>query len=272
MRALQICGLAGCFVAAQCAVAQRPMSPERAFREAVVHKQLYLRSHSAESEAHGVWDGAALHMNAPRYRALAAFETASVELHGAEVRLHGALRMVVRSADAKLMLSADTMPMVVSVEVRGDVATALPKLRDALFFAGMTEAVQSVPEELRAWLTTGTQEKKGEAQEACDCADTSARCVGRTRLNGSPGWKMPRPAAMVDTEGTLAGDKSVSARILLQIGEDGSTTDVWLLRPDGGQYQRSVAEAALREKYVAGTCHGEPKSVWTMKEATLNRF
>lgn len=258
------------------ASAQTSADPVRAFRDAVVHKQLYLQDYSAEEEIKATWDGSTVMTPRVRYRALAAFVTTSVEATPTRLRLRGGFRLVLRDPGKHLLLDGVSLPGTITIDLRGtDAATSLLKLRDLLFFKDLAEAYRNVPAALRAYVPASNMDQKAApvapTLAPCDCADTSAACLGRNSQVNSPGIKMPHLISAPDADlPTTSLFTTQTTNVAIQVDETGHTTSAWLLKFGDAETARAVVLASAGYSFTPASCHGQPTPIIIESTHQLN--
>lgn len=263
-----------CLLRAPSAFSQTQPSAERAFRDTLVHRQLYLRDFNAEEDVHGAWDGASLQMQAPRYHAFAAFIPTAIEITQLHVRLHGTLQLAKRTSETQVLLAAETMPTTITIDVsETGPASVLPRLRSLLFYKDLSDALHGIPEPLQKQLPLYADPQRGRpaATPPCDCADVTPACAGRTRDIKSPGWKLPKVQRQEEAEMPANPSfRAYSAAVALEVDEHGSPTDVWLTSQSEADAGRPLALSATKWLYTPATCHDQPAPAILFVESFTN--
>lgn len=242
--------------------AQTAPNTERAFRDSVVQKQLYLQNFSADEEVRAVWDGTLLRLPNTKTMAFAAFVPSSVEVSATHVRLHGTLQLVKRDSGSlrRLLLDATRMPTTVYVDLHGATASAtLQQMRDLLFFKDINDALHHLPQTALSYIPPPNVEIKGPppAKPACDCGDTAAACKGLTQEPASAGWKGPVLVGSMD-EVAIGTASEQTLKFALQVESTGMVSGVWILRYAEAGAARTFSRSMGADLFKPATCHDQP--------------
>ena len=146
-----------CCLLALTAAAQ---DPGRTFHDAVVKRQLYLRSFSVDPRVRGHWDAATntLIMDTPKVHSLALFTARSVKVKGTSVEIRGHTQILARDSATHIGLLPDESDMVLQLDLRGaDMNAVLPNLFSTLFYANQAEALAALPKMYRNILPMRSQ-------------------------------------------------------------------------------------------------------------------
>jgi hypothetical protein len=167
-----------CALSAATACADSTKEAVNAFRDSVAKSQLVLRNFSGEEKVHASWSGMQLELDAPRWRTFGVVIVDSVKVKGQTLTLHCVRHVVVRDKTDKIVLYAQPDSMEIDVNLNGaEPGLILPKLRAALFYSSIDDAVAAIPNELRNVIPARVDKNLGisgtSAQTpsaACDCA------------------------------------------------------------------------------------------------------
>jgi hypothetical protein len=144
-------GVGLCVLAcAPCARGSSNHDAENALRDSLVNQQLVVRNFSGEEKVHATWNGSEVALDAPRWRTMGEVAISSVKLKGHRVIMSCSRHVIVKDNDGKLEPYAVPSKMEIDVELGdADPAVVLPRLKDALFYGSLDEALAALPKEMR---------------------------------------------------------------------------------------------------------------------------
>jgi len=239
--------------------AQTASSAETALRDSLVKNRLILRNFSGAATVHAEWTGDALRLDTPPWQAFGVLQVQGVKFKDQQVTIYGNRRMLLRDKKGKLGLGGNAEPVQIEVKLPGaGAADGLQKLKDALFFSSVNEALKSVPLQLRSAIRTEMfPETKESSKSECDCSakDTDA-CLGHP-LEGLTGVK-PVKREMPDLD-AIGGATIVGAlKFAVSVDESGHVTDVWIMDSLGQGLDDETATLYRKQLFHPATCHGRP--------------
>jgi TonB family protein len=248
------------------ATAQSVGDGERALRDAVIRKQLFLRGFSADPVVVWRWDGSTLAQQEPRVHTLGAFLGKSVKVRGDRVEIQGERHTVLRSSDTTFTLSGVTDKVRIEIDLNGaDMAGLLPKLADLIFYADQESAVAGLPSYYSASLPAPIDQKCCSKKltvdlKRCDCASPSVAVCGKERPGvGMAGMKPPTVLSSVEPEFSEEARRhkiSGSVQVGLSVDASGRGHDFWLMKPVGVGLDAKAVEAVSLYTFKPATCHG----------------
>jgi TonB family protein len=270
------------FLLALTATAQ---DPGRTFHDAIVKRQLYLRSFSVDPRVRGHWDAATntLIMETPKVHSLAVFTARSVKVKGTSVEIRGNTQILARDSATHIGLLPDESDMVIQLDLRGaDMNAVLPSLFSTLFYANQAEALAALPKMYRNILPMkvndkccGPSVKTAPRAETCDCADPNSSPCPADGGSIPKGAKPPRLTYQVDPEFSEKARQakfSGNVEVSLKVDATGATHDLWIIRAVGMDLDAKAGEAVSQYKFAPATCHGIPIPVALYIEVNFQIF
>ncbi len=238
------------------------------FRDSVVNQQFVLRNFSGEDKVHGVWTGPGVTLDAPRWHTLAELEVNSAQLERGTVVMNCSRRVLIRDSAGQIQLFPTRANIEIDVDLAGaDPEEVLAKLRDALFYPTMDDALHALPKHVSKILPGRMDFKPGEKPDltkpSCDCAadDNLACAVEHRKIDGviPPkflGGSNPRFTKEARKR-KIGGDVYVA----LSVDTTGQPQDVWIVTPVGMGLDEEAAKAVLTYKFRPAMCHEKPAAV-----------
>ena len=250
-----------------------------AFRDSLGNGQFILRNFSGEDQVRAVWKDTALQLDEPRWRTLGVLTIESVKLNGTTLNLSCKRHIVIKDKNDKTVLYADTQPVEVQIDLRGgDPTEVLPKLKDALFFPSIDNALGAIPDSMRRAVPARIDNKpaafESKPKPHCDCADKAKPDCEAVPLS-SDGMTVPRyvsgdpPKFSNEAERTKM---SGSVDVALTVDENGRPTNVWVTRPLGKGLDEAAAISVLSYVFRPATCHGKPVPVFLFVDVPFKVF
>jgi hypothetical protein len=239
--------------------AQAANPAETALRDSLAKNSFILRNFSGATTVHAEWTGDALRLDTPPWQAFGVLQVRGVKFKDQQVTIYGNRRMLLRDKQGKLGLDVNAEPVQIDVKLPGaETADGLQKLKNALFFSSVSEALKSVPLQLRrAILPETLPETKEVGKPECDCSakDTDA-CAGHP-LDGLTEVKPVKP---VMPELDAIGGASIvgTSKVAMSVDESGHVTDVWIMNSLGQALDNETATLYRGQLFHPATCHGRP--------------
>ena len=244
--------------------------PAAAFRASVLDRQLYLRDFNADDDIKARWIDGHLEVPAPSARSLAIFSADKVETRSDSIQLSGRRFIVFRRNASELGISPYGEPVHIRVDLdKTDLASLLPRLKDALFFPSGSAALAALPTRFKFSLPSCIDRKACPLEPrspdtACDCADLSANGCHATEITSTmQGVKPPKVTHEVDpsfSDKARQAKFAGSVEIGLVVDTKGESGDFWVVRSPGLALE-AKALAAIREyRFSPATCRGKPIS------------
>lgn len=230
------------------------------FSAAVVGKQFVLRDFSAEKEVRYKWVDGALQSGSVRYFTFGIVTPEKVSYSRNRVTIIGHRQTaVLDGATHKLFAAPPRDPVQVVVDAgTTDVAQVVPNLRKALFFENVTEAVDAVPQEMRASVPLRV-------------GDTPAQTAERGRQPDTPPTKVSAPVLLRAKDPAYSDEarqQGVSGIVLcgIIVSESGSVEEAWLLRPLGSGLDENALKAVRNYTFKPAEANGVAVKVFLKVE------
>jgi hypothetical protein len=140
-----------CFLSATMACAESPKDAAMALQASIGNSQLVLRNFSGEDQVRANWTGASFQLDPPRWRTMGVLVVDSVRLKGKSLTLECIRHVAIRDQADKVVLFPLPARVAVDVELGdADPAQVLPKLREALFYSSIDDALAAMPKDRKA--------------------------------------------------------------------------------------------------------------------------
>lgn len=238
-------------LAATTAVAQSPKDAEKALRDSLLKKQMFLRGYSADTTINWKWDGSKLVETDPQFLALSAVTVKTVKLNGTHLAIQGDRQILVRSEGRNAQFSAETVPVTIDIDLgSGDPAKILPDVSAAIFYSEMNSAIRDLPNAVVGLLPSPP--KPPATSDTCDCKSSSSCSdyIGYVEMKG-----IQLPA--VKTPAAPPAD-AVTVTVVPSLDEAGKLQALWLGRPLDPASDLAALQLARGYSYTPATCHDSP--------------
>lgn len=139
-----------CVLSTAVAYAESAKDAVKALQASIGNSQLVLKNFSGEDQVRANWTGTAIQLDPPRWQTMGVLVLDSVRLKGKKLTLECTRHVALRDTDDKVVLFP--LPTRVAIDVDlgdGDPAELLPKLRDALFYSSIDDALGALPKDRR---------------------------------------------------------------------------------------------------------------------------
>lgn len=242
--------LLGLALVAASAYAQNPKDAEKALRDSLVKKQLFLRGYSADATVNWKWDGSKLVETDPQYLALSAVTVKSVKLSGAHLNIQGDRQILVRTDGRNAQFAPETIPVTIDVDLgSGDAVKILPEITSTLFYSEMNSAIRDLPNSVVGLIPTPP--KPSATATECDCTH-AASCsdyIAYTEMKGVKAPSVKNPAS--------APADAVTVTVVPALDEAGKLQSLWLGRPLDPASDQTALQQAKGYTYTPAMCHAD---------------
>jgi TonB family protein len=260
--------------------AQTVKDGEKAFRDAVMKQEVYLRDFSGDKEVRWRWDGGALAPMTPMVRTLSAVMVTSVKVKGARIEVYGERHALLRKSDTEIVVVPEKEPVRVEVDLSGaDEAALLPKLAGLLFYADRQSALAGLPMAYRDVVPAKTDinccHTSRRRVKTCDCTQPEGSCDDNDDKVKLTRATAPKLKYQVDPEfSEEARRKKVSGNVKVgfEIDVTGHTKDLWIVRPMGFGLDEKAAEAVSQYVFMPATCGGKPVATQLFVDVNFQIF
>jgi TonB family protein len=250
-------------------------SAEKAFRDSLANQLLIARDFSAEPEVDYQWTAQGLEAQAPpRLRTLGSIEVGSVKVKGGRVEIRGTRQTLLSkkkdngtSGSGDLEVSEGS-PVGLVIDLGGaDPATVLPRLKEALFYANLEEAVAGIPPMYRRILgfrgerSADQPENRAGSRIGSRTGNRAGGAAQRVCPADPSSFTQPRVVHSENPEYSEEARRAkFSGNVLLglTVDEDGEATDLWIVRPAGYGLDERAAQAVRQYQFNPAMCVGEP--------------
>jgi TonB family protein len=268
MRAF-VWGWVGCFgLAAGALGAQTAKDAEKAFRQDVLKQQLYLVGFSAERKVTYAWTGNGIQAEEPALRTLAVVVPDAVSVKRDRIEIKAQRSTLSTDVNGKYALTGGG-PVMIEVQLNGsDLATVLPKLRNAIFFTKLGDAVAEIPATYKGMLPGAPSASDPEHQERRRNRPSAESCAaGRV----TP----PRVLHAADPEfSDEARNKKMSGNVMIvmTVDEQGNVADPWVARAMGYGLDENAAKAVRQYRFRPAMCGETPVKTAIAVEVNFQIF
>ena len=251
---------------------------EKAFRDSLVNQLLIARGFSAEAEVDYQWTAQGLEAVAPpRLRTLGSIDVETVKVKGGRIEIKGTRQTLLRKTrpggDQEV---SEGTPVVLMIDLGGaDAATVLPRLKEGLFYANLDEALADIPPIDRR-IVGFPRERPAVDPENSTGTRTRPRNAGQRVCAADPSsFTQPKLVRSVEPEFSEEARKArISGNVTVgfTVDTDGSTTDLWIIRPFGYGLDQQAAKAVRQYQFNPATCAGEPVASSLQVEVNFQIF
>lgn len=240
----------------------------KAFRDSLANDQLVLKNFSGEDKVHGVSTGTGVTLDVARWHTLSQLEVNSVKLDGQTLVMSCSRSVLIKDSAGQVQSFSPPTEIEIDVELGdSDPAEVLPKLKDALFYPTIDDALHALPKHLREVLPGRMNFKPGEKPDftgpLCDCAMEDERaCEAEHRK--VDGIVPPKYLGGSDARFSKEARKrkiSGDVYVTLTVDSAGQPQDVWIVKPVGMGLDEEAAKAVLTYKFRPAMCHDNPTAV-----------
>ncbi len=256
------------FASATAAWGQSDGDALNAFRDSVMGKELVLRNFSGATMVAAVWSGTSLQLDVPQWHMFAALQTKTVEMDGNEVKLQ-CERRVLKWNEQKQLAAYDPAEQIeIDIALRGaDPAQVLPQVRDQLFYSSFEDALNGVPDLLKAMVPGNViaplpNPAAVAPPPSCDCTERDTEACRNQKSYA--GLAPPKVLHTVDPRFTReARKRRLSGTVITAFVVDasGRITDIWVTQPLASGLTDQSVYALSNYVFRPGTCHAQPVSV-----------
>jgi protein TonB len=159
-----------------------------------------------------------------------------------------------------------------------DAASVLPRLKEAMFYADLDEALADVPPIDRGMIGFRVERPAGAESSPGTGAETrpGRRGAAQRVCPADPSsFRQPKVMHSVDPEFSEEARRAkISGNVTVgfTVDTDGSTTDLWIIRPMGYGLDEQAAKAVRRYEFEPATCAGEPVASSLLIEVNFQIF
>ncbi len=261
---------------------QDEKSAEQAFRDSLANQLLIARGFSDEPEVDYQWTAQGLEaMAPPRLRTLGSIDVSSVKVKRGSIEIKGMRQTLLRKTkpggDQEV---SEGSPMVLEIELGGaDPATVLPRLKEALFYANLDEALADLPPIDRRVVGFPRELSAGDAENSTGSpagARSGRRDAGQRECPADPAsFRQPKVLHSVDPEFSEEARRarfSGKVTVAFTVDTRGDATDLWIVRPAGHGLDEQAAKAVRQYRFDPATCAGEPVASALLIEVNFHIF
>jgi hypothetical protein len=261
--------------------AQKARDAVAALQSSIGSTQLILRNFTGEDKVLATWTGTQSTLTPARWQTMGVLQLGSVKLSGHKVTLQCVRHILIKDDKDQLALYPEPTKVQIEVDLGdADPAAVLSKIKDDLFFASVSDAVNAIPKELKSSVParmdkSPVPEKVAltTSQPACDCAEKeNPACEADKRPRR--GMVPPKLLKSKDPEFTDAARHGfVDSHVLigLKVDETGRPNDVWVLRPVGMGLDEAAAKSVLTYVFRPAMCHDAPVVVFLNVDVRFQR-
>jgi len=286
MKLLRVLCLGAVVVAAGVQARADEKSAETAFRDSLANQLLIARGFSDEPEVDYQWTAQGLEaMAPPRLRTLGSIEVSSIKVKSNRIEIKGMRQTLLKKTkpggDQEV---SEGSPVVLIIDLGGtDAATVLPRLKEALFYANLDEALADIPPIDRRIIGFPRErpaglraEGSGDQPENPAGTRTGPRNAGQRACPADPSsFRPPKVIHIVDPEFSEEARRarfSGNVTVGFTVDKDGSVTDLWIMRPAGYGLNEQAAKAVRQYQFNPATCAGEPVASSLQVEVNFQIF
>jgi TonB family protein len=271
-----------CFFSAAALYGQSAKDAVNDLHDSMANSQLVLKNFSGEDRVLAAWSGAGLELEPPRWRTMGVLTVESIKLKREKLTLKCVRHVAVRDETDKVVLYAQPSTIDIEVNLNGaDPAEVLPKLKDALFYPSISDALAAIPKELQNMIPARIDKSLAPAnggfkilKPLCDCVDRDKpACVATHRpMDGMI------PPKYLHSQDPRYSDDARNAKlgglvdVRLRVDANGHPTDLWVARPLGMGLDEEAAKSVLTYAFKPATCHGTPVSVFLAVEVKFQIY
>jgi hypothetical protein len=256
---------------------------ENALRDSLVNQQLILRNFSGEEKMHANWNGSEIALDGPRWRTLGEVVVDSMKVKGHRLVMSCSRHVLLKDKDGKIEPYAIPSKMEIDVELGGaDPTVVLPRLKDALFYSSLNEALAALPKEVRNRVPGSADmdpfnpvKVADPPKPMCDCAaQDKTGCAARavTTQGMVPPVVVKQNNPQLTDESRRAGNLDAHVDVGFTVAKDGQPQDVWIVKPAGMGLDEAAAKSVLKYLFRPAMCHDKPVAVYLMVDVRFQRY
>lgn len=258
------------------ACAESAKDAVNAFRDSLGRGQFVLKNFSGEEDVRASWTGSVLELDPPGWRTMGVLTIDSVKLKGHTLVMRCARHVAVRDESDKIVLYQRPSVMKIEVDLgSADPATALPQMKESLFYPSIELALAALPKALQQIIPARLDRTAPKVKDVATAVNPTCNCAERDCKVGIEefgGVVPPRFLAGADpgySEQARKAKLNGSVNVRLIVDKSGRPTDVWVARPVGMGLDEEAAKAVLTYEFRPATCHGRPVSVYLAVEVNF---
>lgn len=273
-----------------CVLACAPLSgaienhdAENTLRDSLVNQQLVLRNFSGEENVHASWNGSEVVLDAPRWRAMGEVAIRSVKLKRHRLIMSGSRYVMVKDKDGKAVRYAIPSKMEIDVELGdADPSVVLPRLKDALFYGSLNEALAALPKDIRDRVPGSMDfdprkpmKEPDPSKPMCDCAaQDKTQCEADTLQTQGvvPPVVVKQNDPELTDESRRVGPFDAHVDVQFIVNTTGQPQDLWILKPAGMGLDEAAAKSVLKYVFRPARCHGNPVAVYLYVDVRFQRY